>query len=215
MYTTSVDIELIDTFELRKNKILNRELNHTITSKDKAAVASLYNQYGKKLYGYAVSKWHFTEDEAWDMVYKTLYKVIEVVDKYTFENESKFAGFVFKIFMNNLRMHYRDTKNKKLDTVELSDQQMNRVSGTSKASETNTGPNPQLAILQEELEKLEDWQRILLLMRAQNMSYAAIAVYANKPEEQLKVYYMRLKKMIADKIEERMNVINLTNGNVG
>ncbi len=184
---------------------------HKIARGNKEAIAFLYNQYGKKLYGYAVSKWHMSEDEAWDMVYKTLYKIIEVADKYTFENEQKFVGFIFKVFINYLRMHYRDTKNKKIETVELSDKRMN-VAPKSTGSSPLT---PQMKVLQEELDKLEDWQRILLLMRAQDMSYASIAAYVNKSEDQLKVYYMRLKKSIGEKVSERFKNIPNTEQNAG
>lgn len=63
--------------------------------------------------------------------------------------------------------------------------------------------NPHVAMLREELEKLEDWQRILLLMRSQEMPYSEIAKYVNKPEEQLKVYYSRLKNALTVKMIER------------
>jgi hypothetical protein len=33
------------------------------------------------------------------------------------------------------------------------------------------------------------------------MSYAAIAAYVNKPEQQLKVYYQRLKKKITERMQ--------------
>ena len=72
----------------------------------------LYNNYGKKLYGYAISKWNIDEDDAWELVYKTLYKIIEVADKYTFETESKFNGFIYQVFINNLRNKYNEQKNK-------------------------------------------------------------------------------------------------------
>src|ERR1041385_25728 len=97
------------------------ELAKNIRKKDKAAIELLYEHYGKKLYGFAIHKWKVTEDEAWELIYKTLYKIIEVIEKYTFENESKFNGFVYQIFINNLRNHYNEQKNKKVETVELND----------------------------------------------------------------------------------------------
>ena len=92
-----------------------------IRKKDKQAIALLYERYGKKLYGFAINKWKVSEDEAWDLVYKTLYKILDVIDKYTFESESKFNGFIYQIFINNLRNHYKEQKSKKVKTVELND----------------------------------------------------------------------------------------------
>ena len=89
------------------------------TKDKKNAIALLYKQYGKKLFGYSVSKWNISEDDTWEIIYKTLYKVMDVIENYSFENEDKFAGFVFKIFMNYLRNHYRDTKNKKIEAIVL------------------------------------------------------------------------------------------------
>ncbi len=181
------------------------EISSKIKEKSTDAVAILYNDYGKKLYGYARVKWKLNEDDSWELVYKTLYKVIEVAHQYQFENENKFTGFVFKIFINYLRNHYRDTKDKKLEMVELTEahEKMNGdkgepCSGTIKST-------PEMNCLQKVLQLLEDWQRIVLLMRAQNYSYEAIGKYVSRPSDQLKVYHMRLKKKVAEKTNECIN----------
>ncbi len=176
------------------------ELIAKIKKKDKNAIDLLYKQYGRKLYGYAVSKWNLGEDESWEIVYKTLYKVINVIDNYTFESEDKLAGFVFKIFINYLRNHYRDNKNKFPETIEL-DEASNQLTGKEEKEE-DTKKSPLMECLQKVLQSMEDWQRILLLMRAQDYSYEAIADYVNKPGDQLKVYYMRLKKIVTEKTNE-------------
>ena len=62
-----------------------------IKKKDTDAIALLYSRYGKKLFGYARVKWKLSEDEAWEIIYKTLYKVMKVIDDYQFENENKFT----------------------------------------------------------------------------------------------------------------------------
>lgn len=173
-----------------------------IKKKDKNAIDLLYKQYGKKLYGYAVSKWSMDEDESWELVYKTLYKVISVIDKYNFESEDKFAGFIFKIFINYLRNYYRDNKNKHPETVELNETFSNNFEGKDEKNNSETKQSPLMQCLQKVLQSMEDWQRILLLMRAQDYSYEAIADYVNKPGDQLKVYYMRLKKIVTEKTNE-------------
>ena len=54
--------------------------------------------------------------------------------------------------------------------------------------------------LNEVLEELEDWQRMLLLMRSDGQAYSDIAKFIDKPENQLKVYYQRLKEQLAKKL---------------
>jgi len=88
------------------------ELVKEIRKKNKAAITTLYNRYGKKLYGFAIYKWNLDEDEAWEIVYQTLYKIIEVSDKYVFADEKKFVGFIYKVFVNNLRNYYQKKKSK-------------------------------------------------------------------------------------------------------
>lgn len=181
------------------------EIVSKIKNKDNDAIALLYNRYGKKLYGYAIVKWKLGEDEAWELVYKTFYKVIQVVDQYNFENEDKFLGFLFKIYLNYLRNHYRDTKNKKLELVELNETHESLTTEKDEKKSDSVKRNPFMECLQKVLQHMEDWQRIILLMRAQDYAYEEIAKYVNKPVEQLKVYHMRLKKSATDKTNECIN----------
>jgi RNA polymerase sigma-70 factor (ECF subfamily) len=176
-------------------------------------VAQLYSRYGRKLYAYAIKNWNVTEDQSWDLVYKTLYKVIDSYKNYKFENEEKFAAFIFKVFINYLRNHYRDHKkqNEKLQVAEISPVELqNRAdsdrpdNSRSNGDGTDAPADPRLAALTEELEKMEDWQRMLLLMRSEGRPYSEIARYVQKPEEQLKVYYQRLKEAITKKMYERI-----------
>ena len=167
-------------------------------------LAEIYNRYGKKLYSYAVKTWNVSEDEAWNLIYKTLYKVTDTHGNYTFASEEKFASFVFRVFINYLRNHYRDEKTKANDhqtiRVEMSTLQQHEGAAVM----TETAVNPKLAVLNEELDKMEDWQRMLLLMRSEGMAYSEIATYIDKPENQLKVYYQRLKELITKKLHERI-----------
>lgn len=164
-------------------------------------LTEVYNRYGKKLYSYAICTWKLEEDDAWDLIYKTLEKVVESYKNYTFESEGKFASFIFRVFINNLRNHYR--ANKKLP-VSLALTENDGHEMPAQHAEAQSA-NPKLAALNEELEKMEDWQRMLLLMRSEGWSYADIAKYVAKPENQLKVYYQRLKEQLSKKLHERIN----------
>jgi len=167
--------------------------------------SGVYKSYGKKLYGYAITKWNVSEDEAWELIYKTIDKVVDTSNRYTFENEEKFASFIFKIFINYLRNHYRDTKNKQLETVSFNESFEYSEHSEEDAPEVDETESSNMKLLQEELSKLEDWQRTLLLMRAQNYSYEEIANFINKPVGPLKIYYLRYKQRIIKNINDKIN----------
>lgn len=163
----------------------------------------LFELYSKKLLMYASTTWNIEEDAAWDLIYKTLYKTADVIHRYDFETEQKFASFIFKIFINHIRDHLRQCKtaNQGVKEVELNDHIINNYSqSASKESSSQL-----MKLLEAELDKLEDWQRILLLLRSQNMPYSDIANYMDKPEKQLKVYYARLKQQLTDNLQKIAN----------
>ena len=169
-----------------------------IAKKDREAVRALYERYGKKLFGYAAHKWKLNEDANWELVYKTLYRVIETFSDYTFSSEERFSAFVFTVFINYLRNHYRDKKNLPREIMEI-DEKMGEM-----VTENEAQISPSVKLLSEELDKLEDWERILLLMRGQEIPYSEIAKYVDKPEEQLKVYYQRLRKKLEERMREKL-----------
>jgi RNA polymerase sigma factor (sigma-70 family) len=161
--------------------------------------------------GYASVTWNVEEDIAWDLIYKTIYKTAEIIHQYKFENEQKFASFIFKIFINNIRDHLRRSKRiaQEMQEVELSDYIINNY-GSHQVSHSD--PSCLMKLLEEELGKLQDWQRILLLLRNQNMPYSDIAKYVDKPEKQLKVYYARLKQQLTENVQKSANKNNVNVG---
>lgn len=192
------------------------------------AVEVLYERYGKKLYAYALNSWHLDEDIAWDLIYDTLYKTVEKIDSYEFHSEKKFGSFLFTIFCNNLRRHYRDNKkreerlsfstfNEQNFEASKSDPQMQTerrvqelmVEASIEAfREPEAGGDTLMQILDACLAKLPDWERILLLLRSQDMPYTEIARYVHKPAEQLKVYHQRAKTKLEKLVEEALTSIN-------
>ncbi|MGZ3865477.1 MAG: RNA polymerase sigma factor [Bacteroidia bacterium] len=172
---------------------------------DKLAVKAFYEKYAKKLFAYTRKNYtSIGEDHAWTLVYKTIYKMAAVYSKYTFENQNKENAFVFKTHINYLRNYFRDDKTfeGKNFEVELNDNH------TFSEEEAPLIESPQLKILQRQLDNLEEWQRILLLMRGQNMPYSEIAAFVNKPEKQLKVYYARLKQQLMENVQKEFNKLN-------
>ncbi len=175
-----------------------------IVNNKEAFVKWLYEKYAKKLLAYTIKTYLPDKDDAWSVVYKTLYKIEEVAPLREFENEFKFTGFIFKTHINYLRNFLRDNK-----SFESNHQEIELTENyTNEEFEEQTPQSIHLNILQQELDKLEDWQRILLLMRGQDVPYGKIAEFVHKPEKQLKVYYARLKKQLHDQINEQLLLIN-------
>lgn len=183
------------TYPLKKE--VNTEANN--------AVKELYETYAKKLFAYTKKNYGIAEDDIWTLVYKTIYKMAEIKDRYTFENEFKRSGFIFKMHINFLRNYFRDSKSfeRNLQEVELNN---NLIAGKEEA--TPAQESLQMKILKNELDKLEEWQRILLLMRGQDMPYSEIVPFVNKPEKQLKVYYARLKQLLLENITSELKKLN-------
>lgn len=180
-----------------------KETYSLLSNNNNEVVKQLYENYAKKLLGYTCKNYSIDKDDAWAIVYKTIYKMAEVGKEYHFENEQKRSAFIFKTHINFLRNFFRDNKsfeknNREVDLTEHF---------TEQEPETQTTQNIHLTVLQQELEKLEDWQRILLLMRGQDMPYTKIVEFVKKPENQLKVYYARLKKQLAENVNAELQKI--------
>jgi len=176
-----------------------------LKKKEKKSIEILYLRYGRKLKNYAIKTWKLDEDAATDLVYQTLFKVVDSIDKYNFVSEEKFASFVFTLFMNFLKNHHRDKQKRKefLDVTYSDDMESLGKAEKSEQDERSIS-NTKMQLLQQELEKIEDWERMLLLLRAQDMPYSEIAKFVDKPEEQLKVYHQRLKLKFTEKLNERI-----------
>ena len=170
---------------------------------DQDFLTEIYNRYGKKLYSYAIKTWKLDEDNAWNLIYKTLYRVIETHQNYTFESEDKFAAFVFRIFINYLRNDYRDRKKSTIDVAPVDISQL-QVGSEDSSRQTEEVTHRNVQALREVLDGLEDWQRILVLMRTEGRSYSEIAAFVDKPEQQLKVYYQRVKELITKKLHDHV-----------
>ena len=174
----------------------DRPIYELIKKQRKHGIKLLYENYGKKLYGYGVHTWQLTEDDAWELVYQSLYKLCENIDKYNFANEKAFGSFLFTIFINLVKNHLRDKKEFVHESLDDMAEPANDSSGIEPE-------NSQMVLLREELDKLEDWERVLLLLRSQDMPYTEIAKYTGKTADTLKVYYGRLKEKLSKRIEEK------------
>ena len=182
---------------------MSKETYKLLQRKKRKGLDFFYERYAKRLFGYATSNWHSDEDTAWELIYQTLDSVIESIDRYTFESEEKFGAFVLTAFLNRLRNHHRNSK-KNIETVSVEESsELSNLVDTEKYPDSAMMQN-----LKVQLQKLEDWERMLLLLRAQQMPYSEIARYVDKPEKQLKVYYQRLKNRLEKEIKEKKEAHN-------
>lgn len=193
-----------------------QDILQLIGNKDPKGLEELYQAYGSRFYVYAIQRWHLTEDEAWDVVYKTLETLVLKLSNYQFQSQALFEGFLFKVLVNFLRQHFRSKRSSheaEIDFVDLNNEgempyQINKQINKSAFSDyykAETVENPALLILNEALSKLEPNEKDILLLRAQNYSYDEIAGLLGVDNDQLKVKHHRAKQKLINLINEIQN----------
>lgn len=184
-----------------------------INDKAPEGLELLYEKYGRPFHKYALDRWNIGEEEAWEIVYKTLETLVLKLPKYEFENQVKFDGFLFKVFINFLRQQHREMRSKKLPQLEFFDLDKEFVvpsyvqeALTKRAFadyyDSEVLENPQLRLLKASLKQLTQGDRDLLLLRAQNYSYDEIATLLGIENKQLKVKYHRAKEKLINLLNE-------------
>lgn len=192
------------------------ELIRLIDAKDRKGWENLYVQYGQKFYGFAVTKWNFSEDEAWAIVYQTLETIILKISNYKIESQAHFDNLVFKIFTNFLRQEYRRLKRIEEQFQILTYAEM-EISADEQAEnggdvqsltipfdndffneylDTDDTESPKMIALKKGLAMLAPFERDLLLLKANNFSYDEIASLLAVENNQLKVKHHRAKNKL-------------------
>lgn len=188
-------------------------------------LATLFKKYGQSLYGFAVTRWHLSEDESYDVLYKTFETVGKVITRYEFESENHFDNWLFKIHKNNILQFVRTKRNKEFghqtysfsdwenEVSELADEGF-AISGLNDLIEKVSGsnfydntPSSNLLMLAVEkaLQQIPELDRDLLLLRMNNYSYDEIAKMLGIENNQLKVRFSRAKAKVQKKTLEILN----------
>ncbi len=171
----------------------------------------LYRSYGDRLYGYAIRNWSFDEDTSWDLVYKTFDNIKKLIlSGTTFDSEAHFTSYVFRAFINNLKYAYRTLQKQQIEFVPLpetndeglSDEDSDEVCSDQLDVEelkdySDNSDNAQVVFkVNAVLEQMDQSDREILLLRAQDFSYKQIAAMlkCEEKEGQLKVKHLRAKK---------------------
>jgi RNA polymerase sigma-70 factor (ECF subfamily) len=190
-------------------------------------LTALFEGYGQKLYGFAVTHFHLDEDESYDVLYKTMDTVGKVITRYEFTSENHFANWLFKIHKNNILQLLRSTKRRdgdvqifsftdwKTEAKELEDEYVELenfqeiIEDISKVNpyENSSGNNKLFLAMQKALEQLSDVERELLLLRMNNYSYEEIANMLGIENNQLKVKFNRAKAKVEKKTLELLKDI--------
>ena len=209
------------------------KLNEVISllqKKDIKGLEKLYTEYGEKLYDFAVRKWNFTEDEAWEIVYKTLETLLNKGYEYNFESIRHFENFMYKVFKNNLAQLYREKKRNKenvqfmnIDQIQMeNDKRFIDVDFLDSSSildyyykESVDKSFPLLDQLKSALKKLKKEEQDILLLRAQNFTYGEIRKMLDleKKENHLKVIHLRAKRKLAEIMSSQSFQNNKNHGN--
>lgn len=201
------NIEVMESYQILKDWLGNN---------DKAAWEYLYGQYGRKFYSYCLQKWQLNEDEAWEVVYKTLETLVLKLSAYSFESPVQFDSFLFTVLINFLRQQYRSKKAREVADTVYVDFEAESGSQSGLIRQLNSSAihsfissegieNTELVRLSKTLDSLEPVDKDLLLLRAQNYSYDQIAELLKIDNSQLKVRHHRAKKKLVDLLMQTTN----------
>jgi RNA polymerase sigma-70 factor (ECF subfamily) len=184
-----------------------QKISDLVKKRDSNALKILYEEYGKKFYSYSLKRWYLSQDEGWEVVYRTLETLVLKLSNYTFSTQADFDRFIFRVLINFLRQNYRSAQAKSkdiefvdLDSIDLGNNFEKYLSTASLKDyyKTESFDSPILTHLKSVLENFSEVDRDLLLLRAQNFSYEEIAKMLNLDNAQLKVRHHRAKKKLVE-----------------
>jgi RNA polymerase sigma factor (sigma-70 family) len=179
--------------------------------------------YYDRLLGEAANVFHVPRSDAEELVSDVLMTVIEKVDVFEFKKgEGDFHFWVMTIFRNRVRDFARQqarTGGLALSFQESALEDEEEYSGVEKevvaaiirryeesmagGSEGENDVSSKLKAIEETLERMETWERVLLRCRALDVPYDDIAVYTGKNVKQLKVYHARVMKKFVKHLAQR------------
>jgi len=183
------------------------EILNLLKSQQQSGLEQLYENYGKKFYNYCIRQWSLTEDDAWEIIYKTLETLVLKLSNYEFESQAHFDNFLFKVLINFVRQYFRSRRHQEdYEMVLLDFQEEDHLSSTVTKLLNEQSfkdyyaleivDNTAILALKDALTKIDEQEKDILLLRAQNYSYDEIAKFLGIENNQLKVKYHRAKKKL-------------------
>ena len=109
---------------------------------------------------------------------------------YQFNSEPSYRSFIFTTIINYLKNYFKSIEREMGQLLQIHYDESGIPSTGEENHHVGEAVEEQesvaITLLKVELDKREDWQRILLLMRCQEIPYSEISKIVNKPVEQLK-----------------------------
>ena len=162
---------------------------------DQKAFNTLLNTYWSDVYRFQFSKTG-NEDEAQDITIKTFSKAFDKIHLY--DNRYNFKTWLISISKNIFIDHLRKERN---DTVSLNKKasEAYKIYDETPSAEDQLIIDQNLARLLQHLKQLKpDYQEIINLRYFREMSYKEMADFLNEPMSNIKVKFLRTKKLLAE-----------------
>ena len=203
----------------------NREIVEELSRGDRSGCNHLVEVYQARLIQEAVGVFGLHHADAEEVVSDALLAVVTNIHSFAFKrSDSDFHVWVTTIFRNRVRDFIRRQSItagliKNFDEAALEDdvsytagehgviaeivRQYQNSLRTDRVSERDAAIAEKLRVIEETLEKLPSWERVLLRCRALEVPFEEIAKYTGKPANILKVYHARVKKKFVKTLAQK------------
>lgn len=205
-------------------RIPNKQVVGELKEGDPVGCRHLVDLYQNLLLNEGVGVFDLLYEDAEELVSDVLLTVVQKIHAFEFRRgEADFHLWVMAVFRNRVRDFARHQAIS--GGLELMFQESNiddeecysgaegdvvaeimRTYHDSLRADVDSPRSPaseKLRVVTETLEKLENWERVLLRCRALEVPYEDIAKYTGKPVKQLKVYHGRVKKKFVNMLAEK------------
>ena len=194
----------------------NKDLVDLLKRGDRQGCSRLMDMYYDRLVNEAVSVFNLPEGESEELVSDCLVSVVQEVHTFEFrKSDGDFHFWVMTIFKNRVRdfvrqraktaglvTHFQESNFENEETFGQGERDViaaiigayEEATREESTSAKNIECRERLKVIEEVLESMEVWERVLLRCRALEVPYEDITRYTGKPASQLKVYHGRVKK---------------------
>ena len=200
-------------------RITEAQVVRELRGADRNGCRHLVDLFQALLTGEGTNVFHIPLEDAEELVSDTLLAVVKNISKFQFrKGEGDFHCWVSAIFRNKVRdfirrkaseggfllqfeesaleneSEYTKTEHQVVVAIVRAYEDAIRSAAVEKVCPGCDEGAAKLRVIEETLEKMEAWERVLLRCRALDISFEEIAEYTGKPVAQLKVYHGRVKK---------------------
>ncbi len=180
------------------------EVIDKVLSGDFEAYAAIVEKYQDKTFRYVYSKIN-NYDEAMDVTQEIFIMTMEALQ--SFRRESKFSTWFYSIMVNYCKNYRKKSSRYNLVPMNYSrgdDDFEIQISDERETPEDDVIRNDSLRIMKEEIDKLpEDYREILLLRDIQGLSYNEIAGILNINLSNVKVRIHRGREFLKNRLYAR------------